>query len=48
MTLGAALKKYGLLLLQDKELPSVVGIITGKPRRTDFEKSRSYGKLVVR
>ena len=30
MTLAAALKKYGLLLLQDKKLPSAVGIITGE------------------
>ena len=30
MTLEAALKKYGLLLLQDKKLPSAVGIITGE------------------
>src|SRR5262249_43601719 len=30
MNLKAALDKYGLLLLQDKELPSVVGIITGE------------------
>ena len=28
--LKAALEKYGLLLLQDKELPSAVGIITGE------------------
>jgi hypothetical protein len=30
MTPQAALEKYGLLLLQDKKLPSVVGIITGE------------------
>lgn len=30
MTPAAALKKHGLLLLQDKKLPSVVGIITGE------------------
>jgi hypothetical protein len=29
MTLTEALAKYGLLLLQDKKLPSAVGIITG-------------------
>jgi len=30
MTPQSALEKYGLLLLQDKKLPSVVGIITGE------------------
>ena len=30
MNLKAALDKYGLLLLQDKKLPSAVGIITGE------------------
>ena len=30
MSLKAALAKHGLLLLQDKKLPSVVGIITGE------------------
>lgn len=30
MTLQQALSKHGLLLLQDKKLPSVVGIITGE------------------
>jgi len=30
VNLKAALDKYGLLLLQDKKLPSVVGIITGE------------------
>ena len=30
MTPQAALEKYGLLLLQDKKLPSVVGIVTGE------------------
>ena len=30
MSLKAALEKYGLLLLQDKKLPSVVGIVTGE------------------
>jgi hypothetical protein len=30
MTLRSALAKYGLLLLQDKKLPSAVGIITGE------------------
>ena len=30
MKLEAALKKFGLLLLQDKKLPSAVGIITGE------------------
>ena len=30
MNLEAALDRYGLLLLQDKKLPSVVGIITGE------------------
>ena len=30
MKLKAALEKYGLLLLQDKKLPSAVGIITGE------------------
>ena len=30
MNLASALDKYGLLLLQDKKLPSAVGIITGE------------------
>jgi hypothetical protein len=30
MTLRSALAKYGLLLLQDKKLPSAVGVITGE------------------
>ena len=30
MNLKAALDKYGLLLLQDKKLPSAVGIVTGE------------------
>ena len=31
MNLAAALEKYGLLLLQDKKLPSAVTIIVGEP-----------------
>src|SRR2546421_344290 len=29
-SLAAALKRFGLLLLQDKKLPSAVGLVTGK------------------